>query len=233
LNPRELLARLNVPAVRYEVGRGGIPELTNIDVAGALGMVRDRFDRELFTAIWWPDGFQLARGALAEEVRQLLLKEYAKREREYTAARLELHMVECELEARRRRTEFDRKILHDQQNKLDAARGARWPWNSELYANLFTVVVEELKHPQKCAVCQGRGQMRNEKGLVHDCKKCSGTGVKHETKTWRAKSLGLEEHQYRHTWHPVYLWLYGRLAKHEARAAASLYAAINEDVEAV
>jgi len=54
----ELLARLNPTTCRLDIGRGGVPELTNIDIAGALGMVKDRLGRALLELLYWDSAAQ-------------------------------------------------------------------------------------------------------------------------------------------------------------------------------
>ncbi len=48
----KLLARLNPTTVRYDIGRGGMPELTPQDIAGALAMVPAGLGRELICRLW-------------------------------------------------------------------------------------------------------------------------------------------------------------------------------------
>ena len=47
-DPRRLVARLNPTTVRYDVGRGGIPDLTAQDIAAALAFVPAGLGREVF-----------------------------------------------------------------------------------------------------------------------------------------------------------------------------------------
>src|SRR5574337_1301509 len=61
----KLMARLNAKNVRFDVGSGGVPELTSTDIAGALGMVPAGLGRELLCLVWWPDGACLTATDLA------------------------------------------------------------------------------------------------------------------------------------------------------------------------
>lgn len=225
MNPRELIARLNVPAVRYEIGRGGIPELTNIDIAGALGFVNDEFAREVFCSIWWPDGAQRSAIDLAEQVRAQLMTEYADRERAAAAAKLDLHIAEGNFALKRHRTDYDRQILQQLTSTRERAEHRRWSWNPKVYPLFFPVAIEELRHPRRCTDCAGRGTYRDEK-LLRDCKRCGGTGLRHQTKTWRAEQFGMSETTFKSTWDRVYGWVFRLLFDAEARAARQISEAL-------
>lgn len=228
MNPRELLARLNVPAVRYEIGRGGIPKLTNLDIAAALGMVRDAFDRDIVSAVWWPDGAMLLGDSLAERVRLRLMTEYSKREREYYAAKLELHMVDGEIEAHRCKTEENRRIKAEHVRKLEQARDNRWPWNPEVYPRIFPSIIGELRNPQRCAMCEGRGQVKID-ATIKTCRKCDGSGLRAETRDWRASQLKIQSHQFRNTWQKIYEWVYELIASAERRGVLQLAQALMDE----
>lgn len=219
MNPRELLVRLNVPAVRYELGRGGLPELTSLDIAAALGMIEDEFGREVLIVLWWSEGARP--GWLHDYVRTRVLAEYASRERSATSAKLELHMAQTEYDARRHHTLHDRRILEACMNAEMLAKADRWPWNPALYGRFCDVVLDELRDPDKCTICKGRGNVLRE-SLWVSCIKCNGTGHKKEKKTWRANRLGLKEHVYRNTWDRVYQWVYFLIADAERNAANEL-----------
>lgn len=51
---RELLGRLSAATVRFDTGRGGLPELTPQDVAGALGMVAPGLGRDFLEFLHGP-----------------------------------------------------------------------------------------------------------------------------------------------------------------------------------
>lgn len=230
-NPRELLARLNVPAVRYEIGRGGIPELTNIDIAGALGMIPAGFARDVLMVVWWPDGCQRLAESMAEGMRIAILTEYAARERAHAAAKLDHHLAEGAIAAKPKplRTEKEKKIVEDLKSDIERARRRCWPWNSDRYVLIFPTVVEEMRQPRKCSACQGRGTYVLE-GLVKDCRRCAGTGVRHGSIGWRAERLGIKDRHRFRVWEPVYEWVYRKVADAEAAGAKELTLTIARDV---
>lgn len=43
----ELLGRLEPTGPKFDIGRGGIPQLTPQDIAAALGMCEDKFARAM------------------------------------------------------------------------------------------------------------------------------------------------------------------------------------------
>lgn len=221
MNPRELLARLNVPAVRYEIGRGGIPELTNVDIAGALGMMRDEFGREILCALWWPDGGRFRRDWVCKEIRRRVLAEYVARERNYTAAKLEHHIAKCEFDSRRFRTAKERQIVESCEHAVEKAKAQRWPWDSGIYSQFAGVILGEMQHREQCIECKGRGTVVAS-NLLQRCDKCDGAGIKRQTKTWRADRLGIKEHAYRNTWGAVYTWALDNVRNAESEAAHDL-----------
>src|ERR1700684_3270264 len=56
----ELLGRLEASTVKFDIGRGGIPQLTPQDVAAALGLCEDKFAATIYHAAFggtvnWPE----------------------------------------------------------------------------------------------------------------------------------------------------------------------------------
>ena len=228
MNPRELLARLNVPAVRYEIGRGGIPELTNIDVAAALGMVEDEFSREVFCALWWPDGAAVARDVVNKQIFDKTVFEYAKRERELVAVRLELHMAESEAAHRRILSEFDKQVLANCKRNIEIKNARRWPWNANVYVRIAGAVIDEKRFPSRCPDCLGRAEAVINNKVVK-CERCKGTGIKNRPNIWRATQLGISDTAYARIWCRVYEWVVRMIDDAEARAAAAISAAVARD----
>ena len=77
MNPREAMGRLGPTTVKFDIGRGGgKPDLTNQDIAAALGMVPAGLGRELLEACWWPDGAALRRHRLRDAVIALVTPEH-------------------------------------------------------------------------------------------------------------------------------------------------------------
>lgn len=221
-NPRELIARLNVPAARYEIGRGGIPELSNIDIAGALGMMEDDFAREVFCALWWPDGARLTRQEIGRTIFTKLIDEWVKREREIFAAKLEMHILEGQQEAKRFLDAYDKQIRGNVTRRLSIAKARHWPWNAQIYSRIGNAVVDEKRFPARCRDCEGRGHYRDGQGKITECERCHGTGVKARPNVWRASQLGIADTTFGAKWTGIYEWTVRLVTDAEASAAAEL-----------
>lgn len=95
MNPRETMARLGPSTVKFDIGRGGgKPDLTNQDIAAALGMVPAGLGRELLEACWWPDGAALRRHKLRDAVIALVTPELQRQQRRLAEARTDLGLAE-------------------------------------------------------------------------------------------------------------------------------------------
>jgi hypothetical protein len=224
MNPRELLARLNVPAVRYEIGRGGIPDLTNIDVAGALGFIEDKFARDVFSSIWWPDG-RADNVELHQEVLHRIIREGHRRDTALIAARMELHIAEGALEGKRFKTAFDERIIQDCKIAIDRARNQSWWWSPKVYSRLFGCAVREIRDPRHCMICHGRGETQRE-ALKVICAACIGTGVRDRKKKDRAQLLAVDETSYLRAWCKVYDWSFRMIREAETIGAIAFGRAV-------
>lgn len=218
MNVRKLMARLNVPTIHYDTVRGGAPELTPQDLAGAVGMVDDTFARDVFCAIWWPDGSALKLDDLIGRIRTALLAEYARRCRIAEVAKLELHCAECEWEARRIHSEADRQVLSRAKTAVERAKADAWPGQPRMYAVIAQAVLVELQAPDLCTACSGRGDLKTG-GVVRTCPACEGRAIAAASDRRRAGRIGRDESTYRGTWRPVYEWAYTLLSDAEASAA--------------
>lgn len=86
---REMLARLNPTTVKFDVGKGGgMPELTNIDIAGALAFVTPGLGREVLEACWWPDGAKLRSHKMRDAVIALVEPEVRRQQKLLAEARI-------------------------------------------------------------------------------------------------------------------------------------------------
>lgn len=218
MNARKLMARLNATTIRFDVGRGGLPELTPQDIAGALGFVKDEFAREVFCAIWWPDGAAISRQSLNDRLRTLLLEEFARRCRQSEIARLEFHVAEANFEARRVHNHADRAELARLTDRKAEADRERWPGEMAIYPAIAYAVLAELVSSNQCGRCGGRGITLNGM-IVVTCPKCDGRGSSSSNDVRRATLIGKEPSAYRKTWARVYEWLYAKAASAESTAA--------------
>lgn len=215
----KLMARLNAKNVRFDVGSGGVPELTSTDIAGALGMVPAGLGRELLCLVWWPDGARLTATDLANTLSDAQRGEWRRREEQMLDATLAVSM----------HTGGD--SLRAAQRKYAMAHAERWPrWIvdaelgtiSEGYQRVRLAVLAELASPGKCPACSGRGTISQASGPIIACRPCDGTGRRRVSDAWRADALNLTEGGYRRVWRPVYEWTMGLCADALGDAAKAM-----------
>jgi hypothetical protein len=233
MNPCELVAKLNPGSSRLDGGgRGGVPEYTAQDVAHAIGLMgHDKrltaeenaaamIGREVFCAVWWPDGARLSADTLDRALRKIILDEYSRRSLEAQIAKLECHVVEGEIEFRRVVTESEKRELTVARARRLRTVAQRWPWNTEVYARMPNAVLTELRSYRLCPTCAGlRFVSRTENGPPIDvCGKCDGTGREAASKVSRAANLKISESAYRIVWGTTYDWTFSRIAQLEGDA---------------
>lgn len=203
-HPAYLLARLNPKNVRFDVGSGGVPNLTSQDIAAALGMVPPGLGRELICLAWWPAGAMLTAPKLAGLLEQHQRDEWMRREHRMLDALLALSCHQGGDSLRRA------------QRMYADAHASRWPkWVADPdlgvlapgYARVRATVFAELTSPGLCPNCQGRGN-RHEGTVVTICQPCRGSGRRAVSESWRAESMQLTVMGYRNIWRSVYDWTY-------------------------
>lgn len=225
-NVRELMARLGPSTVKFDTGRGGTPDLTNQDIAAALGMVPAGLGRELLEACWWPDGAALRRHKLRDAVIALVTPELRRQQRKLADARTELGLAEVCMGwagavTAEQRAERDRAA-----HRLGQIKAQCWPISTlESLPTLAAAVISEIAKRPHCQACEGRGEvMSGELRVV--CKICGGSGLAGVSDRRRAASIGRDEAGYRRTWKPVYEWLLGKMQEAEQEAAWHLKSVI-------
>lgn len=192
----ELMARLNPTNIRYDIGRGGLPELTAQDIAAAIGMVRPGLGRELMCRLWWPDGAQLAPKELDRLLMEAQLGEWRRRADQLITAQLRAEVADGE---RQRRTAAD---------AVEAAKVVQWPrvGPGSPYAAIRLAVLAEMSAACLCPECRGRGFVMTE-GKVRGCAMCETTGRAKVSDRARAEMIGVNRETYRTNIAPVYEWL--------------------------
>lgn len=202
-HPAYLLARLNPKNVRFDVGSGGVAELTPTDIAAALAFVPAGLGRELMCRVWWPDGATLSAKELARHMERLQLDEWTRRESKMLDALLAVA------------THAGGASLQRAQTMYSDAHAARWPkWVADAslgelsqgYGRVRLGILAELSAAGLCPACQGRCHVMQEDGPVVVCKHCKGSGRKAITDGWRASAVKVTEAGYRHVWRTVYEW---------------------------
>lgn len=177
----ELLARLNPTTCRLDVGRGGVPELTNIDIAGALGMVRHKLGRSVLEATAWDRN---APGVM-RDLRAILAKRIERRMREAAEAVIDAELAEFAAEMAGDETEIRLARQSHERAKLGLL-----PANRENVRKVLDLVLTEFVHPNLCPICHGRKEFVNG-ALVVECHACGQTGRVSVTDEIRAKAIGM------------------------------------------
>lgn len=230
MNVCKMMGRLYAQTVRYDTGRGGIPELTPQDLAAAVGMVSNDLAREVFCWIWWPASSKEATAKVRALVLDEVLREFNRRYAAADAARARLR--ECEARAALTNRDNDEAGIEAKRARrvFEQVHSTVWPATMATYPKILDAVVEELRQPRHCPDCDGRGT-RSTGGLVHDCDRCGGTGHVSEYNTWRAQKIGTSESRFRATWLPIYQWVYSMVEELAHEAARKVAMAIADEAE--
>ena len=199
---RELLGRLGPTNIRFDVGRGGgVAELTNIDIAGALGMVPAGLGREVLEAAWCPDVAAMRRHKLRDAVVGLVVPELQRQSRRLCEAHLDLQLAEAALAWSNSATAEQRRHVERARQVLAQVRAETWPTNT----------VEHLPALARAAVDEIReGGRRSDRAT--------------------AIAIGIDPADYPRRWRAVYVWLLQRMIDAEAIAAGQLAAALRRSV---
>lgn len=221
-NVRELMARLGPSTVKFDTGRGGTPDLTNQDIAAALGMVPAGLGRELLEALWWPDSGIRRSQQLRQAVIALVAPEYVCQQQALNVARTEFGIAKaCMGWAGGPVTEVQRIEHRKAEARLEATRALCWPNNTmEQLGVLAGAIVEEMAGAGCCRACQGLRIQPAEHGSgVVECESCGGAGIESWSGRQRARAIGADHSAYRRYWQPVYEWMLEHMRAAESLAA--------------
>lgn len=191
----ELMARLNPPNVRYDIGRGGVPDLTAQDIAAAIAMVRPGLGRELICRLWWPDGAALAPKEIDCLLMEVQLGEWRDRADALVTAQLRVEMA----------TGSTARVRADRD--LEDARSRMWPQlgGESKYGPIRAAVLAEMSAACRCQGCQGRGIVLVESKTAL-CSACTGSGRAQVSDRARAGALKTDVANYTRRWRAVYEW---------------------------
>lgn len=197
-------------------------KLTAIDIAGALGMVPNGLAREVFCAIWWPDGARLAANELRSQLMRRLRDEVTKRRGAALDAWLRMEFARADVReaapAERRAAE---RALSAAKQALEEAKAREWPVDGERYSRLLDAALRNLEEARPCDDCKGEGKVL-ERGKEVACLSCGGVGQRALITGDVAESLGITRQSFHERWRWVYEWLHGELRTLEAIGALEL-----------
>lgn len=227
MDVRKMMGRLYAQTVRYDTGRGGMPEVTPQDIAAAVGMCQHELARETFCWIWWPQS-----PASTARARELLLRvvltEFNERYAAVEEARRRLHSLEALAALSNRVPEDLQRNIYRMKAVVRQLHATVWPSKMERYPTIIDAVITEMREPRHCPDCEGRGTA--DRGfLKHDCLRCAGTGHVGEFNAWRAVQLGVSETRFRSTWLPIYQWVYAKIEELVYIAARDIHSHLAPD----
>lgn len=196
---REKLGRLNPSTIRYDTGHGGTPDLTNIDIAHALGTVPKGLGRDLLELLYWPDGAVRRLEPIVAAIFKLAMDEYYGRKARYAEAQTTWGLAECLATYHRHRSPETRKNLESLKRKVEEARENLWSDRlSDRLPGLALILV---------------GYMQGER----------------LSNSQRAEKMKMDESSYRQNWAKVFDWMLTRMIDAEAEAARQLEAALRNE----
>lgn len=198
-NVRELLARLNPTVARLDgAAGGGVVELSNIDIAGALGMVPAGIGRDLLELLHGPDPSHGDILRVLEGITRIAMEERNRRSKDYADARATWGIAECMAQFHRDREERTVRNLEILKARVAVARDRLWPERlEERLPEIATVAVGYMKG----------ARLSNRE---------------------RATALGVSESAYRQVWVEIVDWLLTQLVEAEAAAARAFAKAVSQ-----
>ncbi|MET3654766.1 hypothetical protein ABIC75_004514 [Dyella japonica] len=205
MDSRTLMARLGPRSISWGIVAQVRPEFSPQDIAAALGMIKDKFARELFCYLYWPDQSDSSFKDIEQRVLHRLMEECKARTMNAIGARFAYTMAEVELVTARANSRAVTLALAQYRAAMELANERKWPSPRATYRNLVHSVLREITAPAICAHCHGSGQHTNHRIHV-TCPVCHGDGVVPLSDLARARSLGVTWHAYRKAWKAPYEW---------------------------
>lgn len=225
---REMLARLNPTTVKFDIGTGGgVPELTNLDIAGALAFVTPGLGREVLEACWWPDGARLRRHKLRDAVVALVEPEIRRQRNRLWDAGLDLQLAkQAAAWSGRGMTDAQRAAIEQARARYEQVQAQCWPQSAmERLPTLAGAVLAEIAQANLCGACGGRKALLAGE-VVRECEACKGRGVVQVGDRARAASIQRDVAVYHRNWRSMYLWLLDRFRDAEQQAAREFAAVV-------
>lgn len=256
-NVAKLLARLNPKGMNLAPSagntRGGVPDETALDIAGALGYASQKGPGPRLAAIvlclrWWPG---LIEGPVTvvgyREIRQTDIFRGKKRVRierlsveaasETDALRMVADVIATRLSARVRRVqEMRAQFPRLEQVPADLVARATAP---DFLRAWSRAVIHEYRHPNHCQTCTPWGRAGEVPRTVEEggkvvrvewrtCDTCAGAGVLAWSSKRRAKLLHIGEHPWRNHLNVVHEGALSLLRELEWRGARALVRRLGE-----
>lgn len=205
-------------------------KLTALDIAGALGMCTNGLAREVFCAIWWPDGAKLAAAELSRALIDRLREEATGRKGAALDAwlRVEFAKADVRLSGSAEGKRDAERALSRAQTALKAARSHEWPIDGERYAQLLGAALRNIGEARPCHTCHGERTVLLL-GKPTECAACKGRGQRPVITEEIADSIGITRQSFHERWRGVYEWLHDDLSALERIGASQLADALQRD----
>jgi hypothetical protein len=204
----ELLTRLNPKTARFDIGSGGRQELSDQDIAAALGMVENKTGAMVLEYLHCASDqrqFQIESAIFG-----LIRREQEQRVEAVVTAEIAFHLA------------AGRKGSLYRVREYTAAKQSEWPpmtgETARLYVRLVFAVLSEIRAGNQCKTCNGHGVVPSGEGNL-TCDACSGSGTVHEPQRARAASMGVPLASYQRNWAEPYRWLLSELTTSMAEAS--------------
>lgn len=191
----ELLTRLNPKTARFDIGTGGIHEITDQDIAAALGMVANKLGARILLRMHAPEMVDWHK--LDMEVFDLVRGEWRRREEDRVTSELRLLLAGARRSMR---------------GMIPSRDGGNWPaFKTGRYMALARAVVQEVIHGDACQVCKGQQRvMLVTTGEVIVCGHCKGSGVEPEPARQRSRRMGIHHSRFP-AWSAPYRWAHSEV----------------------
>lgn len=208
-------------------GRNGSAELTALDIAGAVGMIRDSLAVEVMLACWCPEMSQLSRPELLSQIRDRQFREFVRQRKEFERITLTT-LVETESAVLRGANPEEDPDVKRIYSKMQRAASELWFGRNvvtrrdfAMFSKIRDAVLAELSKPNQCPTCKGHMHVIRATRLLK-CKRCDGRGTVPISKRSRAALMGVDESNFRRQWEPVYSFTYAIVRDAEAMAVARM-----------
>lgn len=196
----EILARLGPKAIRLDTGRGGVPELTDQDIAAGLGFASPTIGRAVIELMYLPAVGQREIDKACGLIYAMAAAEWRRRKDDVATAAISHEMAKLLAQRNRDRSEACKRHLSTLEGKAYVAGLNSWPDNlhSRLDA-LSEVLLSDLLADKK------------------------------PTNVEIAKAIGVGESAYRQSWAKVYDWLYSAIVDSRHAAAREIMRALKRE----
>lgn len=193
-HPAYVYAKLNPKNVRFDVGSGGAPDLTESMAAAGVAFTPKGLGRELAARKWNPAFAELTAENFKHLIDTAMFAEFSRRMEALVHAQIREQLANNAWSRRRARA-----LVAEAQKDM-------WPRLGPTYGLMGKAVVTELCDPRKCPDCNGlKFTMSGAKQVK--CKRCEATGDVERGPVWRAEQLKMAHQSFRAHWEDPYKWL--------------------------